>query len=312
MVETMLICMTVRPEDLSDPQFPIADLPLKETHHMRLPIPLLMLALTVALATPAAAQHGLAREGFALTLRSELGFIAPLYHRIQYSEAGTYFDYVGEGGQNVLFPYSRWTAEMRLGGRHHVGFLFQPLTLETEVRLNRDIVVDDAIFPEGRPVELLYNFPYYRTTYLYDLIDDPRREFSIGGGLQIRNATISFQTADGELRRDRRDVGFVPLLKVRAHQPLGREWFAGGEAAGFYAPVRYLNIRDVDVVGAILDANLLVGRRVDRHVDALLTIRYVGGGSEGTSNRRPEEPGDGFTRNWLHAMSVALGFTYRF
>jgi len=251
-------------------------------------------------------------DGFELSLQADLGFVTPLYHRIQYSEDTTYFDYVADGGQDVLFPFSRLSAETTLGDRHHITFLWQPLRLETEVRLNQDVAVDDVVFEEGQPMELLYNFPYYRTTYLYDLIESDDTEFSVGGGLQIRNATISFQTADGELRRDRRDLGFVPLLKLRGHHNFDNHWFIGGEAAGFYAPVRYLNLRDVDVIGAILDADLRAGRHIDDHVSAYLSARYIGGGSEGTADRPEDEPGDGFTRNWINAVALTLGFEYTF
>lgn len=251
-------------------------------------------------------------DRFELTLRADLGVVTPLYHRIQYSEQGTDFDYVTDGGQDVLFTFTRLATDLRLGTRHHLTFVFQPLRLHTGVRLPRDITVDDVVFEQGRPVDLLYNFPYYRTTYLYDLRDTDDAELSIGGGLQIRNATISFRTADGQLQRDRRDVGLVPLLKLRTRRSLDDQWFLGGEIAGFYAPIRYLNVSDTDVVGAIADANLLVGRTLDDHTSAYLTLRYIGGGAEGTSDQPPDEPGDGFTRNWIHALSLSLGFEYRF
>lgn len=269
----------------------------------------------VLVASPAAAEQPEPTEGddgFGLTLRADLGFFTPLYHRIQFSEEGSDFDYVEEGGQDVLFEFSRFSADAIFGDRHHVTFLWQPIRLDTEVRLNRDITVDEAVLEEGRPVELLYNFPYWRTTYLYDLVGADDTELSIGGGLQIRNATISFQTADGERRRDRRDVGFVPLLKVRGHHGFGDGWFVGGEAAGFYAPVRYLNLRDVDVIGAILDADIRAGRLLRKDVAAFVAARYIGGGSEGTGDQPEDQPGDGFTRNWLHSMALSLGFELRF
>ncbi len=251
-------------------------------------------------------------DPFELTLRADLGVVTPLYHRIQYSEEGTDFDYVGDGGQNVLFTFNRLATDVRLGSRHHLTFVFQPLRLETSVRLAQDVTVDDAVFEEGQPVDLLYNFPYYRTTYLYDLRQSEDAEFSIGGGLQIRNATIVFRRADGELQRDRRDLGLVPLLKLRTRRSLGDDWFFGGELAGFYAPIRYLNISDSDVEGAIADGNLLIGRTLDEHTRAYLTLRYVGGGAQGTSEQPADEPGDGFTRNWIHALSLAVGFEYTF
>jgi len=38
---------------------------------------------------------------------AELGFLAVLNHKIQFSNNGTYFNYKEEGGQDVLFPINR-------------------------------------------------------------------------------------------------------------------------------------------------------------------------------------------------------------
>ncbi len=40
---------------------------------------------------------------------AELGFLAVLDHNVQFSKRGTYFDYKSDGGQNVLFPVSRFS-----------------------------------------------------------------------------------------------------------------------------------------------------------------------------------------------------------
>lgn len=37
---------------------------------------------------------------------AELGFLAVLKHQIQFSNSGTYINYVQDGGQDVLFPVS--------------------------------------------------------------------------------------------------------------------------------------------------------------------------------------------------------------
>ncbi len=242
---------------------------------------------------------------------AELGFNGPVYHRIQFSQDGTYFDYVDEGGQDVLFPFVRLSVEAGLGDSHRLIFLWQPLELETRVRLNRDVVVDEATFEEATPVELLYSFPFYRISYLYDLADSDHRELAIGGSLQVRNATIGFEAADGSLRRDRRDVGLVPILKFRWRHTFDNQWFLGTEADGFYAPVRYLNVSDSDVLGAIWDVSFRAGHEVSDDIDAFLNLRYLGGGADGTSSDAGEGvPGDGFNRNWLHLVTLSLGFQY--
>jgi hypothetical protein len=275
-----------------------------------------LFALTVLLYSSAASAQeapDYEGDGFELSLKAELGFVSPLYHRIQFGQDGTYIDYVDEGGQDVLFEFQRYSVEALLGERHRLVLLWQPLDIETRVRLQRDLLVDEATFEEGTPVDMLYRFPFYRLSYLYDLIDSERTELSLGGSLQIRNATIAVTTVDGELRRERRDVGLVPILKVRARHQLESRWWFGAEVDGFYAPIRYLNLSDTDVLGAILDASLRGGRQVSENVDVFLNARYLGGGADGTSPRQAEEgPGDGYTRNWLNLLSVSLGLEYHF
>ena len=132
-------------------------------------------------------------------------------------------------------------------------------------------------------------------------------DFSLGLSLQIRNATITFQSLDGQLYRENRNVGPVPALKVFGEYRLNRfVWFAL-EADGIYAPVSYLNGDDNDVTGAILDASLRSGIRLRGPFDLFLNLRYLGGGAEGDSED-DEGPGDGYVRNWLHFLTVTAGF----
>ena len=239
----------------------------------------------------------------------ELGFLDPLFHKVQFGSNGTYFDYVDEGGQDVLFSFARLSAEISFGDHHRAIFLYQPLKLETDVLLERDIVIDDQQFAAGTPVELTYGFPFYRASYLYDFWEESDRELAIGASLQLRNATINFASADGDLLRTNRDVGPVPIIKFRLRQPLGGDWWMGFEADGFYAPIKYLNGGDSDVTGAILDASLRAGYEFSDHIGGFANFRYLAGGGEGTSDD-DEGPGDGFTKNWLHFATVSLGFSY--
>lgn len=243
------------------------------------------------------------------TITGELGFLDPLFHKVQFSKDGTYFDYIDEGGQDVLFNFVRLSAGFRFSGRHHVIFLYQPLKLETEVTAQRDVKVNDLTFPDGTPLKLTYGFPFYRASYLYDLSPAETREIALGGSLQLRNATINFASQDGELFRAERDVGPVPIIKFRMRLPLPSEFWFGFEADGFYAPIKYLNGGDSDVTGAIVDASLRAGRPLSKNIDGFINVRYLAGGGEGT-DEDDTGPGDGFVKNWLHFATVSVGFSY--
>jgi len=249
------------------------------------------------------------RNGNWYTLQGglELGFLDVTAHTIQFGSAGTKFDYVDEGGQGVLFPFSRLTAELNLQKKHSMIFLIQPLDIRTEVLLKRDIVIDDLTFPGNTPVRLRYGFTFYRLSYLYDFAEAKNKELAIGLSFQIRNATISFASADGSLFRINENVGPVPIFKFRSRQPFNNGMWFGTEVDGFYASGKYITGSENDFEGAILDASIRLGFEHTDYLDSFLNVRYIGGGAKGTEEADPG-PGDGFTDNWLHTISISLGF----
>jgi hypothetical protein len=240
----------------------------------------------------------------------EIGFLDILSHKIQFGTDGTKFDYVDEGGQDVLFPFSRLTAELNLFDKHNVIFLIQPFDLQTEALLKRDIVVDALKFPTGTPIELRYGFTFYRLSYLYDFVQAKKDELALGLSLQLRNATISFASADGSLFRINENVGPVPIFKFRGKHAFNSGVWIGSEIDGFYASGRYITGSENDFEGAILDASARIGFELTDYLDSFLNVRYIGGGAKGTEADDPG-PGDGFTDNWLHTMSISLGFYLR-
>lgn len=245
----------------------------------------------------------------AVRLNAEVGFLAPLAHEIQFGHDGTDFDYVKDGGQNLLFPTTRWSADADIG-RSTVVFLYQPLQLTSEVVLQEAIREDAVDFPAATPLTLQYGFSFWRGSWMYDLAPKPGTELALGLGLQIRDANIVFSSSDGELRATNRDVGPVPLLELRGRAPLGDHLWLGTEIDGVYAPVKYINGADTDVVGALLDASVRGGVALPHGTDVFLNLRYLGGGAEG-SDKSPDGLGDGFTKNWLHFATVSIGATVR-
>lgn len=262
---------------------------------------------------PAVAQPAPARTLEPAQARSfavgELGFVDPIAHSIQFGKQGTKFDYVKDGGQDVLFPTLRLSAEATFGAAHTFIFLYQPLNLETRETLRDDLVVDDVTFAAGTPIDFRYGFDYYRVSYLYDFAHGSTTdELSLGASLQLRDAIIDFTSADGLQRRSNRNVGPVPLVKFRGRTEVAHPFWLALEADGMYAPVKYINGGRSDVEGAILDVSAQFGYRVAPALDVFFGVRYVGGGAKGTSESDAERgPGDGYTSNWIHLMTSTVG-----
>ena len=253
-----------------------------------------------------------AASPFALTLGSEFGLLSVVSHTIQKGQSGTRFDYVEEGGQELFVPFLRLSGELDWRQRHTVTLLYQPIDLRTRVRFGRDVTVDDITFEEGEMMDLRYGFDFFRLTYAYDLVKAEDLEVALGGGFQMRIAAIEFIPIDGSEGRVSRDLGPVPLLKLRVRKDFDSGYFLGTEIDGFYANIRILNgDTESEVTGAVYDGSLRAGKRLGDGLDGFLNLRVLGGGSEGINEESArEEPGDGYTRNWLTAATVSLGFYF--
>lgn len=237
----------------------------------------------------------------------ELGFLGVLDHDIRLGSDGSEIDYPSDANQNNLYFVGRVSVQLDIWRQHHLTFLYQPLDLTSQATLRRDLRIDGLDYPQGTPVRFRYGFPFYRFSWDFDVLEAPQELLAFGLGLQIRNATLEFESLDGELFRSRNDVGPVPLLRARGRFPIVNRWYFAFEADGFYAPISVLNGSDTEVVGAILDASVRLGWRFIDHVDAFLNVRYLGGGAAGASDPTPTS--DGEQANWLHFLVVSLGAT---
>ena len=250
--------------------------------------------------------RGSAGDGIGLKLLAESGFLGVVDHRIRFDDDDRSFLYHKEGGQDVLFPFTRFSLELEIAERHTVIFLYQPLVLETRVDMPEPLSVGGEPF-SGESLRLLYSFPFYRLSYLREIVGGPRLQVAAGASLQIRNANIEFEaqgrdepntSAQGFYRSA--GIGPVPLLKVRARYELPRNFWFGAEIDGIYAPVSYINGSDNDTVGALLDASIRAGYSVTPVADLFINTRYLGGGA---SNTDPDD----YSVNWLNVVSLTLG-----
>ena len=248
-------------------------------------------------------------QWFHLSLTGEAGFLGVLSHTIQFGNTGTEFDYVADGGQNILFPFTRFSAEINLFRRHSIVLLIQPLDVVTNAVLTNPVTVYGETFAAGTPMDLTYGFTFYRFSYLYYFINDEHGELAAGLSLQIRNASIRFEASDGTQAVVTQNIGPVPILKVRGRYVFPCGFFVGAEADGFYATNAIFNGADYPFEGAIVDASVFAGWRLLNGVEAFVNVRYLGGDARGTE--RNPDMGDGYTNNWLHTMSFSLGLTIR-
>ncbi len=237
----------------------------------------------------------------------EAGFLGVLDHSVQFGKSGTDFSYNRDGGQDNLYALYRFTADFGWDDKNTLIFLYQPLELNTRVTLAKDLKIYDQTFPSGTPMDVRYAFPFYRLSYLYNLSETPNCEMALGLSIQVRNATIEFSSQNGNLFTRNSNIGPVPLLKFRGRYTWNNGYWLGSEIDGIYAPISYLNGSDNEVVGALLDASLRAGITLPNRNEVFLNLRYLGGGATGTSTG-PDAVGDGYVKNWLHFITLSLGF----
>ena len=236
---------------------------------------------------------------------AEFGYVGVTTHIIQLGSSGTMFNYVTEGGQNNLFDYLRAGIDLKWKKRHIFTFLYQPLNFVTENILERDVTIDGQLFPKDTPMKFVYGFTYFRLSYMYDFFKG-EDELGFGISLQLRNATIIFSSLDGELLRENRNIGPVPIIKFRYTKNFDSGAFISTEWDGFYASSAYINGGDNDFTGSILDCSLRAGIELKHRIKPFINIRYIGGGGLGTDDDG-DNYDDGFTENWLSLVTLSLG-----
>jgi hypothetical protein len=272
-------------------------------------------------AGPLAAQNADGAPPFVQVIpHFEIGTLAVLQHTYQVGAGGTNFNFVTQGGQDILFPYQRYSVEVILAGRHRVTFLYQPLTLDTRTVADRNgsngglpVVIDGVSFPSQTPMNITYGFDFWRMSYLYDFSSDPATILGAGISLQIRNASIVF-TSEGvspELRTVSQNIGLVPIIKVRAAHWFSPMFGLDFEADGFYASSAFFNGATKPFTGWIWDAALSARTHLAPGALAFVTVRSIGGGASGESaysyvSATTTTPGT-YTNNVLATLAVTLG-----
>ncbi|MDX9828465.1 MAG: hypothetical protein RBT73_12055 [Spirochaetia bacterium] len=226
------------------------------------------------------------------------------------------FDFVKQGGQEILYFFDRYTLGATIADKHEVSFLYQPLELVTDVKFKTAVKIDNVTFAANTPMQLTYSFPFYRTTSRYRFLGDSRSYLSGGLAIQLRNASIRFEEksgANGQLVVSQ-NLGIVPALSLGGRLGLGKSGFLAFEATGSYASSSFFNGADFQFEGSILDASVRGGIALDERSEIFLNGRFFGGSASGTS-QYPDvywtEAASNTTENIIAALSLTAGATLR-
>lgn len=248
------------------------------------------------------------KEKIQLDISAELGFTGIIKHEIQSGTAtdkGDVFDYVSQGNQDNLIPFSRFEADLAINERHHIIFLYQPLTIETQAVISESFTYDGVDYTSADGVlDLTYAFDFWRFSYLFDIIPPDGFFLSAGLSMQIRNASIVFLASETGQGTVSDNIGPVPIIKMR----VGYEWkngiFLMFDGDGFYASNKFFNGAEYPFTGYIYDLSLRGGYQFNKSMSSYINARFLGGGGEGTNDEGE------YTYNDLHTFSLSLGFTY--
>lgn len=252
------------------------------------------------------------RSPIALRARLELGALGVLAHHIQYGAEGTRVDYRDDADQNTLFFFWRISAELEIRRRHTLVLLYQPLNFDTQAVLDRKLDLGLVTFPSGQTTRFGYGFDFYRIVYQYDVFADARRELGFGGGFQVRNARVSFVTANGETGFADSNLGIVPLLRIRGRYVFDNALYLESELDGWISPIPGQGRRGDVAFGAIADLSLRAGAMVRSWFEVFLTLRYLGGGYRGDGDDdNPLLSDKSRNSNWLHTMIFSVGIGLR-
>ncbi len=266
-------------------------------------------------ATPSPADPYAGVRGFSFNSRgsnvrvrpiAELGAIFVAWHRYQGGSDGTDFNLRRDGGQGSASFTWRMSAELELFKHHNLILLYQPLDLRTRATLSADLRVNGLTFPSGTAMDFRYGFDFYRLSYLYDFLADPDDELAVGASLQLRVADIEFASIDGALQRTSQNLGPVPLVKLRGRYTFGNNVFIGTEVDGI--GIEFPSEQG-SVLGLFFDTSLRVGYSPTQFFETFLNVRYLGGGARGPGSAAlAPEFGDGYVNNFIHALTLSVGF----
>jgi len=149
------------------------------------------------------------------TLDLETGVVVTGYNDVRIpGDEGTLFSLKDDLTANSKIYY-RIKVNYTIKSRHTLSVLFAPLTTTSDGSIPYDINFSGTVFPANTALDAKYKFNSYRLTYRYDIVKKPKIDFGLGFTAKIRDASIALESAD--LKAEKTNVGFVPIINFRLH-----------------------------------------------------------------------------------------------
>jgi hypothetical protein len=187
-----------------------------------------------------------------------------------------------------LLLRARLAVEIDVRRRHLITLLYQPLEIETRETLARDLRIDGATFRAGTPVSFRYGFPFFRAGWAYDVLAAADRELAFGAALQLRNATIEFESVDGRSFRhaQRRRPG-ARCCGPAGASPSPRGPSSPSRSTASTRPSPSSTAATTRSPGPSSTRACAWAGGCATHVDLFVNLRYIGGGATGQGDPRP-------------------------
>ena len=103
-------------------------------------------------------------------LEIEYGRLKVLQHSLKFGSDGSDFDLIKDGGQENLYPHSRFTLYLRDKSQTiQFRLLYQGIFLNTFSKTSKPLKFDGEELATNTPLDVQYFFPFTRLTAFYKL-----------------------------------------------------------------------------------------------------------------------------------------------
>lgn len=169
--------------------------------------------------------------------------------------------------------------------QHELRLLYAPLSVELDTTFNSPVNFRDSTFAANTPTTVFYKFNSYRLTYAYKLQPVGVWNWAWGFTGKIRDAEVKL--TQGSLSKNKSNVGFVPLLHLRADRAIAANWLVRFDLDGLAAPQ-----------GRAFDLALFAERKIsDTNLSAFTGYRTVEGGADND---------EVYNFAWFHYLTFGL------
>lgn len=151
----------------------------------------------------------------------ETGLVASGYNNVQIPKStGTRIS-LSKDLKTDPALFSRFRLGCKFGAKHTLSILMAPLSLNAAGKVNIPVAFNKDNFPANIDLKGKYRFNSYRLTYRYDILQKKDLKLGIGFTAKIRDAAVSL--TGNQIKSEKTNVGFVPLLNFRL------EWLFGDQ-----------------------------------------------------------------------------------